>query len=100
MNLIGAAQGWVTLLLTLAALALEVFAFIDLLIRVRLSKGTLLAQWVLFGLACPLAALVNPYGLQTILAGGHRQDFVADRRCFAFLEDTHRARVVVRIFVC
>jgi hypothetical protein len=31
MNLIGAAQGWVTLLLTLAALALEVFAFIDAL---------------------------------------------------------------------
>lgn len=31
MNLIGAAQGWVTLLLTLAALALEVFAFVDAL---------------------------------------------------------------------
>jgi hypothetical protein len=47
---------------------IALFAFIDLLVRVRLSKRALLARWVLFGLACPLAALINPYGLKAILA--------------------------------
>ncbi|MER8850885.1 hypothetical protein NKI51_07985 [Mesorhizobium australicum] len=44
------------------------FAGLDLLARTGLSKPALLAKWVAFGLLCPLVSLINPYGVQAILA--------------------------------
>ncbi len=44
------------------------FAGLDLLSRVRLSQPKILANWIAFGLLCPLASMINPYGLQAILA--------------------------------
>jgi hypothetical protein len=44
------------------------FAGLDFLARVRLSQPRLLAQWIAFGLLCPLVTLINPYGVKAILA--------------------------------
>lgn len=44
------------------------FAGLDFLARTRLSKPRLLAQWIAFGLLCPLVSLLNPYGIKAILA--------------------------------
>lgn len=50
-------HGSFTLAFVVAALA-----FIHLLIETRLSQPGVLARWVVFGLLCPVAALINPYG--------------------------------------
>ncbi|WP_248309553.1 hypothetical protein [Bosea sp. Tri-44] len=44
------------------------FAGLDVLIRYRLTRPRLLAQWCIFGALCPLVSLINPYGLKAILA--------------------------------
>ncbi|MER8442028.1 hypothetical protein NKH52_02285 [Mesorhizobium sp. M1066] len=44
------------------------FAGLDLLARTGLSKPSLLAKWIAFGLLCPLVSLIHPYGVQAILA--------------------------------
>ena len=44
------------------------FAGLALLARSGLSKPTLLAKWVAFGLLCPLVSLMHPYGVKAILA--------------------------------
>lgn len=44
------------------------FAGLYCLERVKLSQPRLLGRWVLFGLACVLVSLVNPYGYHAILA--------------------------------
>jgi hypothetical protein len=44
------------------------FAGLDFLSRVRLSQPKPLAKWIAFGLLCPLVSMINPYGLQAILA--------------------------------
>lgn len=44
------------------------FAGLDCLSRVRLSEPRLIAKWVAFGVACVLAAMINPYGIKAILA--------------------------------
>lgn len=44
------------------------FAGLDFLERARLSQPRILAQWVAFGLLCPLVTLINPYGIKAILA--------------------------------
>lgn len=44
------------------------FAGLDLLARSGLSKPSLLAKWIAFGLLCPLVSLIHPYGVKAILA--------------------------------
>ncbi len=44
------------------------FAGLDFLARTRLSQPRILAQWIAFGLLCPLVTLINPYGIKAILA--------------------------------
>jgi hypothetical protein len=44
------------------------FAGLDFLARARLSQPRVLAQWIVFGLLCPLVTLINPYGIKAILA--------------------------------
>lgn len=44
------------------------FAFLDLLGRVRLTRPKLLARWIGFGVLCPLVTVVHPYGVDAILA--------------------------------
>jgi hypothetical protein len=44
------------------------FAGLDFLARARLSQPRILAQWIAFGLLCPLVTLINPYGIKAILA--------------------------------
>jgi hypothetical protein len=44
------------------------FAGLDFLERARFSQPRILAQWIAFGLLCPLVTLINPYGIQAILA--------------------------------
>jgi hypothetical protein len=46
--------------------AIAFAAFLDLFARVRFSKPKLLIKWVAFGMACPIAILINPYGAQVI----------------------------------
>lgn len=50
------------------AFVIAFFAFLDLFERVRLSKRSLLVKWILFGVACPIVTLLNPYGVDAILA--------------------------------
>ncbi|MEO5757431.1 MAG: hypothetical protein ABIQ51_11315 [Mesorhizobium sp.] len=50
------------------AYVIAAFAGLDLLARVGLSKPRLLAKWIAFGLLCPLVSLLNPYGVQAIMA--------------------------------
>lgn len=44
------------------------FAFLDVLERVRLKDRMLLVRWIGFGLLCPLVTLLHPYGIRAILA--------------------------------
>ncbi|WP_335672099.1 hypothetical protein [Phyllobacterium zundukense] len=44
------------------------FAGLDFLARSGLSKPGLLGRWIAFGMLCPLVTLLNPYGVQAILA--------------------------------
>ena len=44
------------------------FAGLDFLARARLSQPRVLVQWIAFGLLCPLVTLINPYGMNAILA--------------------------------
>jgi hypothetical protein len=44
------------------------FAGLDVLARTGLTKPRLLASWVAFGLVCPVITLLNPYGVEAILA--------------------------------
>jgi hypothetical protein len=50
------------------AFVIAFFAGLEVLERTRLSHPMLLAKWVGFGLLCPLASLLNPYGYKAILA--------------------------------
>jgi hypothetical protein len=48
--------------------AIAAFAGLDLLARTGFSKPRLLAKWVAFGALCPVVSLINPYGVEAILA--------------------------------
>lgn len=68
--------------------AVAFFAFLDLFARVWFSKPRLLVRWIAFGLACPIAVLTTPYGVQVIplifnLASGHEAvPFLSEWRPF------------------
>jgi hypothetical protein len=44
------------------------FAGLQLLAQTGLSNPRLLASWVVFGIFCPIVSLLNPYGVEAILA--------------------------------
>lgn len=48
--------------------ALAGFAFLDFLVRWRLTRPGELRKWLLFLLLCPLASFVHPYGWHAMLA--------------------------------
>jgi hypothetical protein len=50
------------------AFVIAAFAGLDLLAKIGFSRPVLLGRWIGFGLLCPLASLVNPYGFDAILA--------------------------------
>jgi hypothetical protein len=43
------------------------FAFLYLIEKHGLKHRTIIGKWILFGIFCPLAALINPYGLEPFL---------------------------------
>lgn len=43
------------------------FAFLYLLERHGMRNKSIIGKWILFGLLCPVAALLNPYGLEPFL---------------------------------
>lgn len=49
-------------------LVIAAFAGMEVLARTGLSKPRLLARWLGFGVLCPVVSLLNPYGVQAILA--------------------------------
>jgi hypothetical protein len=68
--------------------AVAFFAFLDLLARVQFSRPRLLIRWVVFGMACPFATLITPYGAQVIplifgvMSGHEAVPFVDEWRSF------------------
>lgn len=47
---------------------IAMFAFLDAAERTRLSDKPMLLRWIAFGALVPLASIVHPYGVQSILA--------------------------------
>jgi hypothetical protein len=43
------------------------FAFLYCIEKHGLKNKTLIGKWILFGILCPVAALINPYGIQPLL---------------------------------
>lgn len=64
------------------------FAFLYLLERHGLKNKLNIGKWIVFGLLCPVAALINPYGLEpflvnkTLLTGIQAMSFIVEWQPF------------------
>jgi hypothetical protein len=70
------------------AFAIAGFAFLYMLETTRLQDRGLILRWVLFGLLCPVAALINPYFLdpflvnRTLIGGIRAMEFLVEWQPF------------------
>jgi hypothetical protein len=60
------------------------FAFLHVFFQIRFTEKSLLLKWVAFGILCPLAAMVHPYGYEPIRIG---MQMMATNKAMAYIQE-------------
>jgi hypothetical protein len=60
------------------------FAFLHLFFQIRFTDRPLLLKWVLFGILCPIAAMLHPYGYEPIRIG---MQMMATNKAMAYIQE-------------
>ena len=60
------------------------FAFLHIFFQIRFNEKSLLIKWVLFGILCPLAAMIHPYGYEPIRIG---MQMMATNKAMAYIQE-------------
>ncbi len=60
------------------------FAFLHIFLQIRFNDRSLLLKWVLFGILCPVAAMIHPYGYEPIRIG---MQMMATNKAMAYIQE-------------
>ncbi len=60
------------------------FAFLHVFFQSRFTDRPLLAKWIAFGILCPLAAMLHPYGYEPIRIG---MQMMATNKAMAYIQE-------------
>jgi hypothetical protein len=60
------------------------FAFLHIFFQIRFSDKSLLTKWVAFGILCPIAAMIHPYGYEPIRIG---MQMMATNKAMAYIQE-------------